>query len=109
MDKTALKMSGDYVIKPPGFHGCAVSWGIGRFWQSKTDQLGHAGFKSEGSDFVINSRAFFQELLGFFFHAFSQGFFFLYAFFIGVISYILTDFHRAEVRAAHRAKVRDFG
>ena len=53
-------------------------------------------------------RRLFDELAGFFFHAFFEGLLFGEALLGGVFADILGDFHRAEVRAAHGAEVGGF-
>ena len=59
--------------------------------------------------FRVNLRALFHELLRLFFHPLLQRSFLGDALFGGVFADVFGDFHRAEVRAAHGAKVRGLG
>ncbi|CAM2159159.1 200 kDa antigen p200 [Paraburkholderia tropica] len=58
---------------------------------------------------LINLRALLDELDGLHFHAFFQGFVVAHALLRREVAHVLRDLHRAEVRAAHRAEVRDLG
>ena len=58
---------------------------------------------------VINLGAFFLELDGLFFHALVERSLFIDTLRRGVVAHILGDFHRAEMRPAHRAEMRELG
>ena len=58
---------------------------------------------------VVHLRAGFDELDRLHFHALLQRFVCADALLFGEVAHVLGDFHRAEVRAAHRAEVRNFG
>src|ERR1017187_9219044 len=61
------------------------------------------------SGFGINLRALFHELHRLLFHALRQRRLLIHALRCSVVAHVLGDFHRAEVRSAHRAEVRDLG
>src|SRR4051812_18563573 len=56
---------------------------------------------------LVNLSAFLHELYRLHFHAFLQRFVVGDALLRGELAYVLRDLHRAEVRAAHRAEMRD--
>src|ERR1700694_1894305 len=71
---------------------------------------------SMGSSFIagalrpaIDFAAALHELDGLGFHALRQRFLLRNALRLGILPHVLRDLHRAEVRAAHRAEVRQLG
>src|SRR5690606_3147647 len=74
---------------------------------------GRAACKSEfrpaRSDLAVDLGALLDELNRLDLHALLEGLGLVQAFLGGVLAHVLGDLHRAEVRAAHRAEVRDLG
>src|SRR5438094_4498788 len=64
-----------------------------------------ASMSAEGC-LLIDFQPCLLELFGFLLHADLNGRLFIERFFFGILSHILGDLHRADMRAAHRAEVR---
>jgi hypothetical protein len=77
--------------------------------QRSPTELWADGAASRTLRFRVNFRSLVDELFRFGCQAFFQGFFFGDALLGGVFADVLGDFHGAEMRAAHRAKMRGLG
>src|SRR3546814_16032964 len=57
---------------------------------------------------VVDLCSVLYKLNGFFLHAVMEGFVCLNAFLLGIFTYVLSDFHTAKMRHAHRKKGSEF-